>query len=175
MHWAIHFKGHGVTHPDFAEALQARICADLEAERVAHTPLDRRDAEGRRRDETLEAHSVALGEALARAEALGEQRRQETETAAGKIAELEGRIATLQQTIIKAEAFGARQRQEAQAATKRADHLVAELVQMTAELVEMSKQMAEQTAAIDKLRAELDDCRSSSQSGQRSPSIQEHL
>jgi hypothetical protein len=151
-----------VTYPDFAEALQARICADLEAERIAHTPLDRRDAEGRGRDEILEAHSVALGEALARAEALSEQRRQETERASGKIAELEARIATLQQTIVKADAFGEQQRQEAQAATQREDHLVAELVQMTAELVEMSKREAEQTAAIDKLRAELDDCRSRS-------------
>jgi hypothetical protein len=149
-----------VTYPDFAEALQARICADLEAERLAHTPAECREAEGRRRDEILEAHSVALGEALARAEALGEQRRQETETAARKIAELEARIAMLQQTIVKAEAFGEQQRLEAQAGTQRADHLVAELVQMTGELVEMSKREAEQTAAMDKLRAELDDCRS---------------
>ena len=149
-----------MTYPDFAEALQARICADLEAERIAHTPLDRRDAEGRGRDEILEAHSVALGEALARAEALGEQRRQETEAAAGKIAELEARIATLQQTISKAETFGEQQRQQARAATQRADHLVAELVQMTGELVEMSKQAAEQTAALDELRAKLADGRS---------------
>jgi chromosome segregation ATPase len=156
-------KGHGrVTYPDFAEALQARICADLEAERIAHTPAERREAEGRGRDEILEAHSIALGEALARAEALSEQRRQETETAAKKIAELEGRIATLQQTIVKADAFAEQQRQEAQAATKQADHLVAELVQMTAELVDMSKQVAEQTTAIDKLQTELDDCRSRS-------------
>jgi hypothetical protein len=151
-----------VTYPDFAEALQARICADLEAERIAHTPAGHRDVEGRRRDEILEAHSAALGEVLARTEVLGEQRRQEAETAEGKITELEARIATLQQTIIKAEAFGEQQRQEAQAATKRADHLVGELVQMTGELLEMSKRVTELTAAMDKQRAELDDCRSRS-------------
>jgi len=137
-----------VTYPDFAEALQARICADLEAEKIAHTPRKRREV-----DEGLAA---ALEEAVAKAEVLGEQRRQEAETAAKKIAELEARIATLQQIIVKTEAIGEQQRQELQTAAKRVDHLVVELVEITGEFVEMSKRVTEQTAAMDKLRAELD-------------------
>jgi chromosome segregation ATPase len=151
-----------MTCPDFAEALQARICADLEAEKIAHTPLKYRLADGQRSDKVLELRTAALEEALAKAESLGEQRAQEAETAAKKIAELEARIATLQQTIVKAEALAEQQRQEGQAAAKRVDHLVVELVAMTGEFVGMSKRVAEQTAAMDKLRAELDYYRSRS-------------
>jgi chromosome segregation ATPase len=151
-----------MTCPDFAEALQARICADLEAERIAHTPLKYRVADGQGSEKILELRSAALEEALAKAESLGAQRAQEAETAVKKIAELEARIATLQQTIVKAEALGEQQRQEAQAAAKRVDHLVVELVAMTGEFVGMSKLVAEQTAAMDKLRAELDYYRSRS-------------
>ena len=151
-----------MTYPDFAEALQARICADLEAEKIAHTPRKYRAADEGRSDKILEARTAALEEALAKGEVLGEQRRQEAETSAKKIAELEARIATLQQTIVKAEALGEQQRQEAQAAAKRVDHLVVELVAMTGEFVGMSKRVAEQTAAMDKLRAELDCYRSRS-------------
>ena len=53
--------------------------------------------------------------------------------------------------------MGEKRRQEAQAATKRADDLVAELIEMTSELVEMSKRMAEQTAAMDKMRTDFED------------------
>ena len=48
-----------------------------------------------------------------------------------------------------AEAVGERHSQEAEVASKRVDHLVAELVGM-------SMRMAEQTAVADKLRAEFD-------------------
>jgi chromosome segregation ATPase len=145
-----------VTYPDFAEALQARICADLEAEKIAHTPRKRREADEQRRDEMLKVRTAALEQAVAKAEILDEQRRQEAETAAKKIAELEARIATLQQMIVKTEAIGEQQRQELQTAAKRVDHLVVELVEITGEFVEMSKRVTEQTAAMDKLRAELD-------------------
>ena len=88
-----------MTSFNFAEALQARICADLEAEKTAHTPRSRRDGDERRRDELLEVQIAALEEAVANAELFGEQRRQEAETAAKKIAELEAQIALLQQWI----------------------------------------------------------------------------
>jgi len=101
-----------VTYPDFAEALQARICADLEAEKIAHTPRKRREAD-ERRVEILEVHIAALEERVATAEVLGEQRRHEAETAAKKIAALEAHIATLQEAIAKAESLGEQQRQEA--------------------------------------------------------------
>ena len=146
-----------MTHFDFGATLQARTCADLEAEKIAHMPRARRDGDERSKDVT-----AALEEAVADAEILAEQRRQEAETAAKKIADLETHIATLQQTIAKADALSEQQRQEAETAKKRADHLVAELVDLTEEFVGMSKRVAEQTAAMDRLKAELDDYRSSS-------------
>jgi hypothetical protein len=87
-----------VTDFDFAEALQARICADLETHKIAHTPA-RRDGDERGRNELLEVQTAALEEAVADAEILAEQRRQEAETGAKKIAELEAQIALLQQWI----------------------------------------------------------------------------
>jgi hypothetical protein len=87
-----------VTDFDFAEALQARICADLETDKIAHTPA-RRDGDERDRNELLEVQTAALEEAVADAVILAEQRRQEAETAAKKIAELEAQIALLQQWI----------------------------------------------------------------------------
>jgi len=62
---------------------------------------------------------------------------------------LEAHIATLKEAVTKAEALGERHRQEAEIASKRVDHLVAELVGM-------SMRMAEQTAVADKVRAEFD-------------------
>jgi hypothetical protein len=92
---------------------------DLEAEKAAHTPRRRPDEhpDERRTFEALEAHITTLKEAVAKAEALGEQHRQEAEMA-----------------------------------SKRVDHLVTELV-------EMSMRMAEQTAVADRVRAEFDDYR----------------
>jgi chromosome segregation ATPase len=149
----------GVTYFDFAEALQVRTCADLAAEKIAYTPRERRDRDERLRDELLKVHTAGLENVVGNAEALGEQRCQEAETAAKKIAQLERQIAGLQEAVAKAEALGEQQHQKAQTSAKQADHLVAELIEMTGEFVEMSKQIRDQTAAIDKLRAELDDYR----------------
>ena len=88
-----------MTYFDFAAALQARTCTDLEAEKIAHMPRARRDGDERSKDDLLEVHTAALEEAVADAEILAEQRRQEAETAAKKIAELEAQIALLQQWI----------------------------------------------------------------------------
>jgi chromosome segregation ATPase len=95
---------------------KARILVDLEAEKAAHTPRRRPDErpDERRTFEALEAHITTLKEVVAKAEALGEQHRQEAEMA-----------------------------------SKRVDHLVTELV-------EMSMRMAEQTAVADRVRAEFD-------------------
>jgi chromosome segregation ATPase len=99
---------------------KARILVDLEAEKAAHTPFRRpakhldEHPDERRTFEALQAHIATLKEAVAKAEALAEQRRQEAETS-----------------------------------SKRVDHLVTELV-------EMSMRMADQTTVADKVRAEFD-------------------
>ena len=62
---------------------------------------------------------------------------------------LEAHIATLKEAVAKAEALGEQHRQEAEMASKRVDHLVTELV-------EMSMRIAEQTAVADRVRAEFD-------------------
>jgi len=153
-------------YPDFAEALQARIRADLKAEEVGHPLRSCPDPAERRTVGMLEAKIAALEDALAKAEALGEQRRQEAETAKEtakkRVTALEAQIAELEEAVAKAEAQGEQWRREARTTAKRADDLVAELVELTSELVEMSKRIAEQTAATDKVRAEFDDYRSRS-------------
>ena len=60
---------------------KARILVDLEAEKAAHTPRRRPDEhpDERRTFEALEAHIATLKEAVAKAEALGEQHRREAE------------------------------------------------------------------------------------------------
>jgi hypothetical protein len=94
-------------------------------------------------------HSGDRPAAIAKSEVLSEQRRQEVEAATKRIAALEVHIATLRKTVVKAEVLGDQQRQEVQSAAKRADHLTAELIEMTGEFVAMS---TEQYAAMDKLR-----------------------
>ena len=64
---------------------------------------------------------------------------------------------------------GEQRRQEAEVATKRANDLVAEVVEMTSELVEMSRRMAEQTAAMDKMRAEIEESSAAPPSQARRP------
>ena len=144
-----------VTYPDLAEVLQARIRANLEAGKIAHTPPG---GDEQLRIDILQPHIAALEEA-AEAEVLGEQRRQEGEQAAKQIAELERQISTLQEAIAKTEALGEQQHQKAQTSAKQVDRFLAEIIDMTGEFAEMSKQIREQTAEIDKLRAELDDYR----------------
>ena len=203
-----------MTYPDIAQALQARILEN--AEQMADTPRNRPDE--LRSVGAMEVQNAILEEAVATADALGEQRRQEAASAAKRVEILEAKIATLKEAVVKGEAVGEQQRQEAQAATnranelvakiadmtsagqaaakrieileanvatleeatskaedvgekrrqeaqaatKRADDLVAELIEMTSELVEMSKRMAEQTAAKDKMRTDFEDFRSRS-------------
>jgi chromosome segregation ATPase len=144
-----------MTYPDFAEVLQARISADLQAEKIACT--SRKDVDEGCSLDRGTVDIAALEESVVQAEVHAEQPRQEVERAAKKIAELECQITTLQEAIAKGEALREQQVQEVQHSAKRADHLVAELIEMTGEFVEMSKQIREQTAAIDKQRAELDD------------------
>jgi DNA-binding protein H-NS len=151
-----------VPYPDLTEALQARILADLKAEKVGPAPPNRWDPAEAHRVGALEAHIATLEEAMAKAEALGEQRRQEAETAVKRTEALEAQIATLEEAVAKAETLGEQRHQQAETAVKRADDLVAELVEITSELIEMSKRMAEQTTATDKLRAEFDEYRSRS-------------
>jgi chromosome segregation ATPase len=149
-------------YPDFAEALQARILADLKAEEVGHPLRSCPDPAERRTVGMLEAKIATLEDAVAKAEAVGEQRRHEAETAKKRVEAVEAHIAKLEEAVAKAEALGEQWRREAQTAAKRADDLVAELVEMTSELLEMSKRIAEQMAATDKVRAEFDDYRSRS-------------
>jgi hypothetical protein len=107
---------------------KARILVDLEAEKAAHTPR-------RRPDKLLNEHPDKLLN-----EHPDERRTFEA---------LEAHIATLKEAVAKAEALGEQRRQGAEMASKRVDHLVAELV-------EMSMQLTEQTAVADKVRADLD-------------------
>ena len=78
---------------------------------------------------------------MAKAEVLGERRRQEAETAAKRMEALEAHISRLEEAVAKAEALGEQRRQEAQTAAKRADDLLAELVEMTSD--QISKRMAD--------------------------------
>jgi len=87
-----------MTYPDLAEALQARILVDQIAEKDAHTPCKRPEPNERR---ALETHIATLEKAVAKAEALGEQRRQEAQTAAKRVEALEVHIATLEEASRK--------------------------------------------------------------------------
>jgi hypothetical protein len=147
-------------YPDLAQALQARILADVKAAMAGHAPHNRPDSHEGRTVEALEAQIATLEEAVTKAQALGEQRRREAETAAKRVEALEAKIATLEKAGAKAEALGEQRRREAETAATRADDLVAELIEMTSELVEISKRMAEQAAATEKVRAEFDAYRS---------------
>jgi uncharacterized coiled-coil DUF342 family protein len=145
--------------PDFAQALQARILADqAEGAAANRGETSVKQSEGR----AVPARIAALEEALVKAETQREQWRQEADTAAKRIEQLEIRVAELTKALAEAEALAKQRHGEAQAAAKRADHLVAELVQLTSELVEMSKRMAEQVAMKDRLRTELDEFRARS-------------
>jgi len=149
-------------YPDLTEALQARILADQKAEKVDQGPCNRGDPDEGGRVEALEARIATLEEAVAKAEALADQRCHEADTAAKRIEVLETHIATMKEVVAKAETLAEQRRREAETSAKRADDLVAEVIEMTSEFVEMSKRMAEQTAAMDKLRAEFCDSRSRS-------------
>ena len=116
-----------MTYPDIAQALQARILEN--AEQMADTPRNRPDE--LRSVGAMEVQNAILEEAVATADALGEQRRQEAASAAKRVEILEAKIATLKEAVVKGEAVGEQQRQEAQAATNRANELVAKIADMT--------------------------------------------
>jgi chromosome segregation ATPase len=88
-----------MSSPDVAEVLQARIRANIDAEIIAHTPTDGDERLG---IDCLQLHTAAVEEAVAEAEVLGEQRRQEIEQAAKRIAELERQVSTLSSRLADA-------------------------------------------------------------------------
>jgi hypothetical protein len=90
-----------LSHPDLAEALQARILADLKSEQGHDPPRNRPDPNERRRVEALEAHIATLEEAVAKAEALGEQRRREAETAAERANDLVAELVEMTSELVE--------------------------------------------------------------------------
>jgi len=99
---------------------KARILVDLETEKAAHTPRRRPNVNPNEHPDERRTFEA-----------------------------LEAHIATLKEAVAKAEALGEHHRQEAEMTSKRVDHLVAELV-------ELSMRMTEQTAVADRVRAEFD-------------------
>lgn len=124
---------------DIAEFLQARLVADLRARLAAHAPGAGPDADEHPRVAALEAQIATLQDAVAEARTMGEQQRQQAETAARRVELLEAQVATLEQAVATAEAMSEQRQQQAETAARQADYLVAELVDITSELVEMSK------------------------------------
>jgi chromosome segregation ATPase len=124
---------------DIAEFLQARLVADLKARLAAHTPGAGPGADEHPRVAALEAQIAILQDAVAEARTMGEERRQQAETAARRVELLEAQVATLEQAVATAEAMSEQRQQQAETAARQADYLVAELVDITGELVEMSK------------------------------------
>ena len=91
-----------MTYRDLTEALQARLHAHLEADRLP--PCDPFNSDGHRRIEALEAQIAALQDAVATTETLGEQQRQEAGMAAKRVVALEAHVATLEDAVAKANA-----------------------------------------------------------------------
>jgi chromosome segregation ATPase len=117
-----------LTYTDLAEALQARLHANREAERHSLRPTS--DSDEPRRIEILQAEITTLQDAIATTEALGEQQRQEAGLAAKRVEALETDVAALQDTVTKAQALAEHWRQEVEAAGKRAAILEAHLIQV---------------------------------------------
>jgi chromosome segregation ATPase len=139
---------------DLAEALQARLRSDCEAE--APVPGEHHTIE------LLQAHIATLEAALAKAEEIGKQREHEVELVTSRVADLQAHIATLETALTKADMAGQHWQCEAELGANRVNDLVAELFKVTSELVEMSKRMVQQTALTDKLKAEFDEHRARS-------------
>jgi hypothetical protein len=125
--------------PDIAEFLKTRMLADLRTEVAASTLGASAAIDEERRLAALEAHIATLQDAVAAAQAVGEARRREAESAAERAAVLESQIATLKEAVAKAEAIGAQHRQDAEASAARAVYLVSELIEVTSELVELQQ------------------------------------
>ena len=115
---------------DLAEVLQARIRANLEARKIAHTPPS---SDELLRIDNLQLNTAALEEAVADAEVLGEQRRQEAEQAAKK----DCGVGTPDLYAAGGDWQGRSPRRaaasESPASAKRADHFLAEIIDMTGE------------------------------------------
>jgi hypothetical protein len=107
----------GDGHPDLAEALQARLCSNRDAEQAA--------ADERSRVEGLEAHVTALETAVVRTEALSNQRQHEAETALKRVRALKAYIATREVAVAKADADSRQRQHEAETAAKRVGVLAA--------------------------------------------------
>ena len=133
--------GRQLPYPDIAEFLKARMLADLQTEVAASTPGVSADADDGY-DLALEAQIATLKDAVAAAQTIGEQRRQEAETAVERVAALEAQVATLQQAVAQAEAIGEQHRQDAEASAERAVYLVTELIDVTSELVQLQQRKA---------------------------------
>src|SRR5262245_35829367 len=117
-----------LTYPDLAQVLQARILADLTARAAVDTPRNRLDRVEGRSAGALKARITVLEKAVADAESLGEQRRQDAETAAHRVKAMEANVAALKEAVIKAEALGEQRRQEAEMAAQRVETLEANVV-----------------------------------------------
>ena len=88
-------------YPDLTEALQARILADLKAEKVGPAPTSRLDPAESHRVGALEAQIATLEEAVGKAEALGEQRRQQAETAVKRADDLVAELVEITSELIE--------------------------------------------------------------------------
>ena len=117
-----------MTYRDLTEALQARLHAHLEADRLP--PCDPFIPDGHRRIEALEAQIAALQDAIATTETLGEQQRQEAGMAAKRVVALEAQVATLEDAVAKAQALAEQRRQEAETAANRIEILEAHSAQV---------------------------------------------
>ena len=78
----------------------------------------------------MEADIDTLKEAVTKAQALAEERRQEAETAARQVEALEAQLDILKNAVANAEAPGVRRRQEAETAAKRVEVLEALIAQV---------------------------------------------
>jgi chromosome segregation ATPase len=128
-------------YPDLAEFLKARMLADLQAEVAACGPGLSGDAE-EAHVASLEAEIASLRDAVTAAEAAGERRRREAESATHRVAVLEAQVTTLASAVAEAEAIGEQHRQDAEASAERAVYLVTELIDVTSELVALQQRKA---------------------------------
>lgn len=106
-----------MTCPDFAEALQARLLSQREADRRSLRRLSGSDERGWVK--ALKAYIATLEDAVANAEALGE-RGQEAGITTKRLEAMEARIATLQKAVTTA-------RNESETAARRLEALVARI------------------------------------------------
>ena len=134
-------KDRAVTFSDMAQVLQARILADLKAGEVTDAPRNRPDEP--RGVGALEAHIATLEKALVKAEAMGEQRRREAESAARRVEALELKIATLADSLTKAQAASEQRCQEVERSARRVEALEANIAALE-ETVTKAEAMGEQ-------------------------------